>query len=190
MLCNIDSSVINDAHRILTLLCFATRPLTVQELIDGIAVEIDSARLNDKRRLQNADDIFQICSGFIEIETDFDDQYHDLAKSNDEVEQTKVVRIAHFSVQEYLESERIERQKAANFSLKSGTAHAEIAQICLIYLLEPGLSSIKLDRSVFYRYPLAQFAAEYWHYHYENAKIHISNLNNLILELFRSQCSF
>ena len=72
----------------------------MQELIDGIAVEIDSARLNDKRRLQNADDIFQICSEFIEIETDLDDQYHYLAKSNDEVELTKVVRIAHFSVQE------------------------------------------------------------------------------------------
>lgn len=89
-----------------------------------------------------------------------------------------------------MESERIERQKAANFSLKSGTAHAEIAQICLIYLLEPGFSSIKLDRGVFDRYPLARFAARYWHYHYENAKIHIPNLNSFILELFRGKCSF
>lgn len=51
-----------------------------------------------------------------------------------------VVRIAHFSVQEYLESERIQHHKAAIFSLTGTTAHVEIARVCLIYLLDPGLS--------------------------------------------------
>lgn len=49
MLCNIDDHLIEDARRILTLLCFAARPLTVPELIDGIAVEIEgSIGLNPK----------------------------------------------------------------------------------------------------------------------------------------------
>ncbi|KAL8991075.1 MAG: hypothetical protein Q9169_007954, partial [Polycauliona sp. 2 TL-2023] len=40
MLCNIDGYLAEDARRILTLLCFASRPLKVEELIDGVAVEI------------------------------------------------------------------------------------------------------------------------------------------------------
>ncbi len=94
------------------MLCFAARPLTVLELIDGVAVEINSARLDSKRRLRDADDLLEICPGLIDI---------DLSANNNNMtgiygrfeRPTQIVRIAHFSVQEYLESERIQRQKTA-----------------------------------------------------------------------------
>jgi hypothetical protein len=35
ILCGIDEGSIEEAQRILTLLCFSSRPLTVQEVIDG-----------------------------------------------------------------------------------------------------------------------------------------------------------
>ncbi len=67
MLCNIEEGSIGDARRILTMLCFATRPLELQELIDGIAVEVDECQgLNPDRRLRDVDDILEICPGFIE----------------------------------------------------------------------------------------------------------------------------
>ena len=94
--------------------------------------------------------------------------------------QKETVRIAHFSVQEYLESERIKHQKAAMFSLTAVTAHAEIAQICLIYLLEPGLTFTEEDE-----YPLANFAAAFWYQHYKNAEHLDIQLDNLILKLFQ-----
>ena len=136
---SIDDSLIEDARRILTLLCFAARPLRVSELIDGVAVEINPARLNTKRRLQDADDDHEICLSL----ADFDNAVKTRPTIYGRVERTQTVRIAHFSVQEYLVSERIKRQKAAIFSLSGATAHAEIAQICLIYWLEPGLAVTK-----------------------------------------------
>lgn len=169
------------------LLCFAPRPLTVQELIEGIAVEVnDCPRLNFKRRLQDSNDIHEICSGFIEISVGAG---HTIETSNDG-EFTSTVQIAHFSIQEYLQSERIRHQKAAIFSLTSLTAHAEIAQICLVYLLEYGLSKLELEQNVLEEYPLAHFAAMYWYHHFESATNHSSELNGLILRLFQQEESF
>ena len=187
MLCNIDHHLIEDARRILTLLCFAPRPLTVREIIDGIAVEINgSTGLNPKRRLQDANDIREICIGFIDIGLSAGyttETYH-------EEELTPTVRIAHLSVQEYLESERIQHQKAAIFHLTSVTAHGEIAQICLTYLLEHGLSSSNLDQSLLEEFPLAKFAAMYWYHHYQGAAKHDPGLKDFILKLFQRQDSF
>ena len=158
MLYNINSYLIKDARRILTFLCFAAKPLTVPELIDGIAVEIEgSIGLNPKNRLQDSTDIREIYLGFINIGYSAD------LTRNAKYEEDAIltVRIAYSSIQEYLVSERIRYQRAAIFSLNSVTAHAEIAQICLVYLLEDGFSSSTLDRTLIETFPLAQFAAIY-----------------------------
>ena len=177
MLCKIDPALVRDARRILTLLCFASRPLTLPELIDGIAVETtEPTGLNKDCRLEDYNDIHDICPGFINL--------------NVAADQTSTVRIAHFSVQEYLESNRIQHQKAHIFGLTSIRAHIEIAQICLIYLLEPNLSSSVLDQNVLEEYPLAQFAADYWHVHYKSTADTASDLNTLIVRLFQQKESF
>ncbi len=178
MLCNIDKSLIEDSRRILTLLCFSARPLTVPELIDAIAVEIGSARLNPKRRLRNANGIRDICVGLVDIGLSPDERI----TSNGEKEHEQTVRIAHFSVQEYLESERIRSQKAAMFSLTAVSAHAEIAQICLIYIAEPGFAVSKRDE-----YPLAHFATRFWFRHYKSIGYQDSKSDNLILQFFQFQ---
>ncbi len=156
------------------------------ELIDGVAVEIKSTRLNDKRRLQNAEDIHKICLGLVNISRYADDS----TEIYSEKKPTQTFRIAHFSVQEYLKSEHIQRQKADIFSLTGVTAHAEIAQICLIYLLEPGLSVTKLDNCLLEKYPLARFAAMYWYHHYMRAGNHDFKLDGFVLMLFRQRYSF
>jgi hypothetical protein len=97
---------------------------------------------------------------------------------------TPTIRIAHFSVQEYLESDRIKRQKAVPFALESALAHAEIAQICLVYLLEPGLSGGIFDQVKIIEFPLAHFAALFWYHHYINAAGTTSRLDGLILRIF------
>lgn len=145
MLCKIDNSLVVDARRILTLLCFALRPLKVPELIEGVAIDISSTRLNLKRRLLTFDEIHNICLGLVDNGVDTSN----MAGQN---KPTQTVRIAHFSVQEYLESQRIRSQKAVIYSLNAVAAHAEIAQICLIYLLGPGLAIKDTDA-----YPLSPF---------------------------------
>ena len=200
MLCSIDHGMVEDARRILTLLCFAVRPLRVQELIEGVAVKInDPPGLNYKRRLQNFSDLHTICPGLIDINLDASQ-----ATETDLEVPTPTVQIAHFSVQEYLESERIRHQKAAIFSLTSFTAHSEIAQICLVYLLEHGLSSLRLDLSslrlplsnlhlnkdILEKFPLAKFSAMYWNQHYQKIVQPTTRLNDSVLRLFQNRDSF
>ena len=178
MLCNIDQDSIEDARRMLTLLCFALKPLSVPELIDGIAVETtEPTRLNKNRRFQDYNDINEICPGFTSLSVAADDKL-------------PTVQIAHFSVQEYLVSDRIRQQKARRFSLTSVEAHEEITQICLIYLLEPNLSSPELGPNIRKEYPLAQFAAMHWYISYEGTVNPAPKSNTLVSRLFQHKESF
>ena len=169
MLLNVDEESVQDARRILTLLCCAKRPLTVSELIDGTAVELgDNPRLNPNGRLFGEDEIRRVCPGLIEVDARPDDK-------------TSTVRIAHFSVQEYLESERILQHKAATFRVRKLEAHAEIASICLTYLLEPALSRDSMEE-----YPLALYAAKTWHEHFCDGDKNTHHAEHQALRLFRS----
>jgi hypothetical protein len=168
MLLNIDELSVQDARRILTLLCCAKRPLTVSELIDANAVELgDNPRLNPEGRLLGEDEIRAVCPGLVEVDTRPDDE--------------TIVRIAHFSVQEYLESERILQQNTAIFSVRRPEAHAEIASICLTYLLEPALS-----RDSIAEYPLASYAAVTWHEHFRDGGKSTHYAERQALRLFRN----
>ncbi|KAK2752447.1 hypothetical protein FQN54_008109 [Arachnomyces sp. PD_36] len=192
MLCGINESSVEEARRILVLLAFSARPLTVEELIDGIAVNLDEpAHLDYKSRLQSADDLHEICPGLIDIvPIDIGLIKTGLDADNEkrgEDRMTPTIRIAHFSVQEYLESDRIRQQKAAIFALQSGLAHSLIAQVCLVYLLEPELSSGELDITRLEAFPLARFAARFWHHHYTNAKSRAPQVEELVLKLFKER---
>ncbi len=171
MLCNINHHLFEDARRIFTLLCFARRPLRVQELIDGVAIEISHPTgFNRRRRLQDSSDIRDICGGFVDIDS--------------------TVRISHVSVQQYLESKRILGQEAAKFGLSNVTAHAEIAEICLIYLLDQGLSRSAVNPKSYVEYPLAHYAAMNWFHHYKYTQNSATKQQDLILRLFQCQDSF
>jgi phosphoribosylformylglycinamidine (FGAM) synthase PurS component len=103
---NIDEESAADAKRILTLLCTARRPLSVAELIDGIAVELgEDPQFNKDSRLMSADDIRHICPGLVEIglgtyitppsiNIDIYDEVHE-AKEVDEDYNPVTVRIVH-----------------------------------------------------------------------------------------------
>jgi ankyrin repeat protein len=151
MLLNIDEVSVQDARRILTLVCCAKRPLTVPELIDANAVELgDNPRLNPDGRLLGEDEIRAVCPGLVEIDT--------------RPGGGSTVRIAHFSVQEYLESDQILQQHAAIFSVPRPKADAEVALVCLTYLLDH-----RVSRESITVYPFALYAANTWHEHFRDA---------------------
>ena len=179
MLCNINQDSIEDARRMLILLCFASRPLTVPELIDGIAVEItEPTRLNKDRRFHDYNDINELCPGFTSLSVAAADEL-------------PIVQIADFSVQEYLESGRVRAEKAKIFILNNVIAHEEIARVCLIYLLDHQFLSSEQDRSsVGEEYPLAKFAAKRWCSHYKSTATPASKLDGLISRLFGQKKAF
>lgn len=76
MLCNIPEESVEAARRILTLLCFSSRPVTVPELIDGVAVNVEEPQgLDPRRRVEDVDDLREICPGLIEFNTVAKDRY-------------------------------------------------------------------------------------------------------------------
>ncbi|KAJ5727670.1 hypothetical protein N7493_005490 [Penicillium malachiteum] len=178
LLCNIDEMYIEDVRRILTLLCFSTRPLTVDELIDAHAIDLgDPPHLDRDGRLYELDDLIDICLGLVETSVIKDDSGRS----------TSIARIAHFSVQEYLESSRILHQKAARFAIQPGSGNAEIAQICLVYLLEPMLFAENFDETKLKHMPLTLFSAMHWYYHFTNSGEEKSRLEGLVLRLFQDE---
>ncbi|KAL4941531.1 hypothetical protein BDV06DRAFT_179665 [Aspergillus oleicola] len=175
ILCSIDRLYSEDVRRILTVLCLAKRPLTLEELIDAHAVDLEEPpHLDREGRSYDQDDLIYVCRGLIEVA---------VIKGNGSQE-THVARIAHFSVQEYLESDRVLHQKAKEFAVQKDRANIEMAQICLAYLLEPRLSNDSLDAARLTEFPLAHFAAMHWYDYYQQATGGNSDIEHLILRLF------
>lgn len=76
------------------------------------------------------------------------------------------IRLAHFSVKEYLVSERIKRNQAAFYSMPEAPTHAVLARSCLTYLLhfEQPLSDPMIAEYM-NQYPLLRYCIEEWDLH-------------------------
>ncbi|KAK1654620.1 hypothetical protein BDP81DRAFT_86005 [Colletotrichum phormii] len=145
------------ARQMLTILCCAVVPLTVPEMIDAMAVEIGTTSFwNPDRQLPDADALQEICPGFTETAMD-----HERG--------TSVIRIAHFSVQEYLESDRILLQEgSASFSIRKPYGNLMLASMCLTMLLDSRFRTLEL-REIYQQHPFAIYAARHWPNHWQKS---------------------
>lgn len=145
------------AKQMLTILCCASRPLTVPELINALAIEIGATSfLNPDRQLPDADALQEMCPGFVELAFDSN------TKKN-------ILRITHFSVQEYLESDRILRPEGyASFSIHKRCGDLLLASMCLTLLLESELQMLGRKETV-KKYSFAEYAAQEWVNHWRKS---------------------
>ena len=107
-------------------LSFTRRPLKVFELAEAVAVESyneGNFSFTAEERLFRPDLILDICSSLV---------------SASGPEQSADVRLAHFSVQEYLLSERIRGGPVAEFSVSLQKGNAIMAEFCVSYMMELG----------------------------------------------------
>ncbi|EQB55667.1 hypothetical protein CGLO_04371 [Colletotrichum gloeosporioides Cg-14] len=192
------------ARQMLMLLCCAKRHLTVQELIYGMAVDLDPivsnsddtdskdansthigsgnlfldkhlplAVFKDKRKLHDADAVVEVCPGLIELYEGWDANR----------EETLCVRIAHFSVQEYLKSDRIKRREnVAHYHMREQDMNTQATRICLAILdkfdesaalqaNDTSLTSVgPLDFHIKRIFPWACYAANFWPDHFRENK--------------------
>ncbi|OHE94398.1 hypothetical protein CORC01_10326 [Colletotrichum orchidophilum] len=156
-------------------------PLSVPELIDAIAVNLDEGTtpsFSVERRLSNINALQEVCPGFIETDFIEPDSHNSTGKFT--------VRLAHFSVQEYLESGRSSQVEATSFMFHRADGQATMASICLTLLLDSGLTSLKAPDAIRKQYPLAEYAAREWPHHYwmgsKTAKI-----NSQTIQLFTNE---
>ncbi|WDK23171.1 hypothetical protein CGRA01v4_14463 [Colletotrichum graminicola] len=152
-----------NAKRILQFLAFSERPLRIEEAVDLIAVATESKpRFDAKNRMPEPSEISLYCPSLVAIVS---------RGGKDGGKKVKEMQLAHFSVKEYLISDRLETNVSESF--REPLARASIVEICLVYLLElnHSLSLSNIRQS----YPFAQYAARYWMNHAiqtEGSKIH------------------
>ena len=154
------------AIRLLHCLTVAIRPLRVEELAEVLAIDFDAARqegipkLNPNWRWSDHHHaVLSTCSSLIAIVDDGDSQ---------------VVQFSHFSVKEYLTSDRLARSGggASYYHTLLGPAHTIFAQACLGILLslDGRVNSFNAGDI-----PLAKYAAKHWvdHAQFENVTTRI-----------------
>jgi hypothetical protein len=192
ILCAIDTGEhAEEALKILTWLTHAERPLTATEVLQvtGIVME-DAHRFDVDEVLEDSNDIVRICSSLVSITTgtkgsdgvsddDVTDGEEFYGETNAESNVT-YVRLAHFSVKEYLESTR---PCIPRYRLTGQEPHDMLAKCCLVYLLrfredEWRSSDCESD------FPLARYVARYWTQHARTSGMLSKQQQDLSVEVF------
>ncbi|KAJ5087891.1 hypothetical protein N7456_011507 [Penicillium angulare] len=175
MLCDIDPIYADDVKRFLNVLCVSKEALTVDQLLLAHAIDLTDLPHYNFDRLYNRQSLADICRGLIE----FQDSE---SKTSDK---SQIVRIAHLSIKEYLESDRILLQKAAHFAIQKESANAELAQICLVLLMDPCLTQEPKGEEDFF--PLTWFAARNWLDLYKGCCQQGSRVTDLVNRFFKNE---
>ena len=150
------------AHRLLQCLVAAVRPLRVEELAEILAFDFNfnaeglgTPKLNPGWRWEDQEEaVMSACSSLVIIVKDGD---------------SRIVQFSHFSVKEYLTSNRLAESSrdVSRYHILLEPAHTILAQACLGALLR---LDDRVDRDKIKQFPLAGYAAEHWvkHAEYEN----------------------
>ncbi|KAI0410715.1 ankyrin repeat-containing domain protein [Xylaria grammica] len=139
------------AKRLLQFLSFSDRPLRIEESVDAVAVRLGETPLFDPAdRMPISEEITQYCPGLI-VQVDI---------QTTEGKAVTEIQLAHFSVKEYLTSDRLTDDIAQD--LRETAARTTIANVCLTYLIN--IKSDSLDE-VLRNFPLARYSAQYWMSH-------------------------
>lgn len=103
----------------------------VAALAEAVVVDVEQLRFDPNDRLLSTDDVFAICSCLITRTAD------------------NGVKLAHYTVQEYLVSERIKHSQVAEFQLLEDSAWGLIKKIGLIYTLYHTFDDVPLAADYF-----------------------------------------
>jgi ankyrin repeat protein len=136
-------------HRLFQCLFISIRPLRVKELAELLAIQPYGDTLlgfNSGWRPEDPEEyILSTCSTLVTI-----------VGSQDE----EVVQFSHFSVSEYLTSDRIANSATVSiFHILPRPAHALLARACLGTLFQ---LDYNINKSNIQNFPLAWYAAEHW----------------------------
>jgi ankyrin repeat protein len=154
---------VNKAHayRLLQCLTVATRPLQVEELAEVLAFDLSTGgipKLNENWRWENQEEaVLSACSSLVSV----------ILKDDG----SRVVQFSHFSVKEFLTSDRLAScMEESQFYIPVEHSHTILAQACLGVLLS--LDDTTHEGSV-QELPLYQYATDYWVEHAQVGKVEL-----------------
>jgi hypothetical protein len=169
ILLQIDTNYHPIAVLALEVLCFSKRPLKIHELAEVVALKPNTQPLEFPDRLFDPDDIRLILSSLVSLG------------------ENGIVRLAHYSVQEYLLSDRIRTGPVSQFGFDEGLAHLHVAERCLTYLLSFAKAD-SLNPNICHEYPLLDYSASYWHLHTDRALENDGRRNRSLREMVLEFC--
>jgi len=161
------------AYRLLQCLVVAVRPLRVDELAEVLAVDFEvggTPMLNPGWRwTDHQEAVLSACSSLVTIVKDGD---------------LRIVQFSHFSVKEYLTSDRLAESSrdVSRYHIQLAAAHTILAQACLGVLLR---LDDEVDQNKIKNFLLARYAAEYWvrHAQFENVSSRIEDAMDCLFDV-------
>ena len=197
------------AITILRWLAFSTKPLTIEEVSEVIAIDIDRSPAFDKEEvLTDPHDILDICSSLVSIVEPGEEHKFEMQDSrkpkrepfdfnvtntrpelvtikyrNREAASSTKVVLAHYSVKEYLTSKRSQQGGAVRYSMRDIDCNDFIASSCLHYLLQ--LLPIGTEEDL-QAYKLIDHSASQWVTYAERAGEKSDRWSLMAMNLFQS----
>ncbi|USP80732.1 hypothetical protein yc1106_08006 [Curvularia clavata] len=170
---NIDDEYAEYAIRILQWLAFSERPLSLRQIAEVVAIDTSrDPEFDPEEILEDPLDALKICSSLVTIT-----QSHEYLKNSTQI------ALAHYSVKEFLVSDRIQRGPAARYGLQAAACHNALTMACLGYLnqfQETGaMLKARLRDS-----ELARYSAEFWYQHARKVGARTAEVDQCALRLF------
>jgi hypothetical protein len=177
ILCAINEEYSKYAMRILQWLTFSARPLSVEEVAEVVAIDVTVNPAFDRDEvLEDPLEALNICSSLVTVTTN-------KAKRSSNPAQ-RIIALAHYSVQEYLVSDRIKQGSAKQYSMQEVECHSAITKGSLEYLtqLQQPLSKEVLERSA-----LARYSAKFWSSHLQETGGEMEQVSQLAMSIMAIQ---
>lgn len=166
------------AIRILQWLTFSERPLTIEEVAEVAAIDVEGEPIFDRDQvLIDPLEALDICSSLITVTGSAEKKKDNYGRRGD----PRILSLAHYSVQEYLVSDRIKQGPANQYHMQEGEIHGAIMKGCIGYLsqFQGPITDEQFDISA-----LALYSAEFWHSHFQKVGDETEIICRLALSVF------
>ena len=162
--------------RILAFVAFGRQPMSLAELAQAVVIEPYSECLDEDAAFHNPNDLLLLCQPLISASPT-----------------TGLLSFVHYSVQEYLVSERLAdvANRTQLFALARSDSHVQIAKICLTCLnfnnfAEGQCTSKEAFQNRKAQFPFLEYAASEWPHHAAEDGVE-SEVSDQILQLLTPQ---
>ncbi|EAQ82952.1 hypothetical protein CHGG_10770 [Chaetomium globosum CBS 148.51] len=127
---------------------YARRPLRIEEVAEAVALDVTAAPIvSPQRQFFRSKDVLRICPELTRTVT-----------IQNATESHEALALVHVSLRDYMD-----------IRLSSLNPHVEMARACLQYLCLLDQPDTLNSLNYLQRFPLANYAARFWHYHMQAA---------------------
>jgi hypothetical protein len=146
---------------VLQWLAFSERAMRLEEVAEIVAFDAPDAAFDVNRRLLNPLEVLTMCSSLlVENET----YYNDYDSGHGRVQITEL-RLAHFTVKDYLLSRSLQQSRHSYYSIEKKSSSLQIAKACLTYLnmdqFSSGYQGRKIQDARLREWQLLDYAARF-----------------------------